>query len=330
MKIILKYLFLFSLGFGITSKSFSPNIKISTKDIITKLNEVNLKKNEEERRQFIIDELEKPVLDFYIPVDTGQISCVYGYRKVNEKKEFHNGIDIGIVGNASLKFAERPEVIAAASGIVDFADSEAGYGKVVKIKHQNNIETIYAHLNKFFVKEGDTILSKQKIGEMGRSGNARSDKKGQKIHLHFEARKNNKPFNPDKYFKGYKKVCIDDTLYSSNSENNFVYSFPVENAKQPENKILPSIKDTPLGTNSFYEIQVAASLNHLSKIKIKNLEKTYECSVKENKINGIYKYSIKQFKSIEDALDFKNSINSKNNLGIMIYKDNKIIETRWY
>ena len=55
----------------------------------------------------------------------------------------------------------------------------------------------------------------------------------------------------------------------------------------------------------------------------------YECSVKENKINGMYKYSIKQFRSLEEALGFKNSINSKDNLGIIVYKDNKLVETKW-
>src|SRR3989338_2053958 len=177
----IKYLFLVNLGIGITTKTFSPDVKgyasLNTFSNALALKEANLKKRKE-----IINELKKPVSYFSSPVDTGQVSCVYGYRK--DKTEFHKGIDIGIVGNVSLKFAERPDILAAASGIVDFAGNETGYGKVVKIKHNENIETIYAHLNNFFVKEGDTILARQKIGEMGGSGNARSDKKfGQKIHL---------------------------------------------------------------------------------------------------------------------------------------------------
>src|SRR3989344_4602035 len=170
----MKYLFLV-LGLGITNKTFSPDIKSYTGHTLYELNKIISNKEKEEKKQFIIEELKKPVSYFYSPVDTGQISCVYGYRK--DKKEFHKGIDIGILGNASSKFAQRPNILAAASGIVSFAGKESGYGKVVKIKHNENLETRYAHLNKFFVEKGDTVLAQQKIGEMGRSGNVRSDKK---------------------------------------------------------------------------------------------------------------------------------------------------------
>jgi len=312
----MKYLFLV-LGLGITNKTFSPDIKSYTGHTLYELNKIISNKEKEEKKQFIIEELKKPVSYFYSPVDMGQISCVYGYRK--DKKEFHKGIDIGILGNASLKFAERPNILAVAPGVVEFAGNKSGYGKVVKIKHNEDIETIYAHLNKVFVEKGDTILAQQKIGEMGRSGKVRSDKKSSKIHLHFEARKDNKPFNPNKYFKDYKKIGIDDTLYLAISKTNFVSYLPVENARQPENKT----------SEFFYEIQIAASSNPLLKRKINGLEKMYECSIKENKINGMYKYSIKQFRSLEEALGFKNSINSKDNLGIIVYKDNKLVETKW-
>ena len=312
----MKYLFLV-LGLGITNKTFSPDIKSYTGHTLYELNKIISNKEKEEKKQFIIEELKKPVSFFYSPVDTGQVSCVYGYRK--NKTEFHKGIDIGILGNASLKFAQRPNILAVAPGVVEFAGNKNGYGKVVKIKHNEDIETIYAHLNKVFVEKGDTILAQQKIGEMGRSGKVRSDKKSSKIHLHFEARKDNKPFNPNKYFKDYEKIGIDDTLYLAISKTNFVSYLPVENARQPENKT----------SEFFYEIQIAAASNPLLKRKINSLEKMYECSVKENKINGMYKYSIKQFRSLEEALGFKNSINSKDNLGIIVYKDNKLVETKW-
>lgn len=333
MKNLLKYFLMISLGIGITNKTFSPDTNVYAKRTFLELKkEIKTKKAESEKRKKMIEELNKPVSDFYIPVDTGQVSCIYGKRKDNSKnEELHKGIDIGILGNASLKSAQRPEVLAAAPGIVDFAGNETGYGKVVKIKHNNDLETIYAHLNNFFVKEGDSVLAQQKIGEMGRTGKVRSDKKSSKIHLHFEARKNNKPFNPAKYFKDYEKIRIDDTLYSSLPENNLAYSLPIENTKQL-NEI--NSNKTP---ESFYEIQISASLNHLSKNQIKNLEKLYKNSVKETKEevykNGqekmYYKYSVGKFQTLEKAVESKNSFNSRDNLGIIVYKEGKISETNW-
>ncbi len=330
MKNSLKFslcLLLAAYSIGITNKTFSPDIKSHTNYLLTELNEMNFKRAEKEKKQFVINELNKPVSDFYAPVDTGQVSCVYGYRKV--KTEFHKGIDIGIVGNTSLRFAKRPDILAVAPGIVEFAGYETGYGKVVKIKHHNNLETIYAHLNNFYVARGDSVLAQQKIGEMGKSGKVRSDKKSSKIHLHFEARKNNKPFNPNKYFKGYKKIGIDDTLYSFNHEINSISYLPIENVKQPEKIIIDKISEY------FYEVQIGASLKPLSKNKIKSLEKFYKNTIKESKSEtyrkerAYHKYSIGQFKSLEEALGFKNSLNSENNLGIIVYKDNKIVETKW-
>ncbi len=332
MQKLLRYLFLINLGIGITNQTFSPDTNVYAGRVFSELKkEIEIKKAESEKRKEIIEELNKPVLDFYSPVDTGQVSCVYGFRKVNDKSEFHNGIDIGILGNSSLKVAQRPEILAVAPGIVDFAGNETGYGKVVKIKHNNNLETIYAHLYNFFVEKGDSILAQQKIGEMGKSGNARSDKKGPKIHLHFEARRNNKPFNPAKYFKEYKKVGIDDTLYFAISKTNILSYLPVENIKQPDKINIKNISEFS------YAIQIAASLNPLSKKQIKELEKTHGYLINKDKMmvykNGkeilYHKYSIKKFKSLEEALGFRDSINSKDNLGIIVYKNNKIVETKW-
>ncbi len=329
---LLKYLFLINLGIGITNQTFSPDTNVYAERGFSELKkEIEIKKIETEKRKKIIEELNKPVLDFYAPVDTGQVSCLFGKREVSGEKEFHNGIDIGILGNTYLKFTQRPDILAAASGVVDFAGNETGYGKVVKIKHNNNLETIYAHLHEICVKKGDSVLAQQKIGEMGRSGNVRSDKKGQKIHLHFEARKNNKPFNPNKYFKGYKKVGIDDTLYSFVSEPNFVSYLPAEKIKQQDKINIKNISEFS------YAIQVAASLNPLSKKQIKELEKAHGYLINKDKMMVYknekeimyYKYSINKFKSLEEALEFRDSLNSKNNLGILVYKNDKIVETKW-
>jgi len=214
---IIKYTVLFGLSLGIPAQGFSPDLKNKTGYTLSELTGMDMKREREKQKQFMINELKKPVSKFHIPVDTGQVSCLYGYRrKANGDLGFHNGIDIGILGNASPKFAGLPDVLAAAPGIVSFVGREGGYGKVVKIKHVDSLETLYGHLNSFSVEEGDSVLPGQIVGIMGKTGKTRSkDKKGTGIHLHFEARRNGKHFDPSGDFIGYKKFVIDDTLYSS-------------------------------------------------------------------------------------------------------------------
>lgn len=319
----IKYLFLLTLSFGIANKTPSPNIKNYAGYTLSELNEMCAKKEAEERKQRIISELKKPVSDFYIPVSEGQISSVYGPRKVKGGWKFHKGIDIGVKENASIRTVGRPDILAAASGIVSFAGKKSGYGNFVKINHTEGWESGYGHLNEYFVKEGDTILAPQIIGKMGRTGKVRSDKKGSKIHLHFEIIKNGKHYDPAKYSKGHEKISIDDIVFSMN------YLPTVEIVDS-----LPIRKEGEL----YYGIQIAASLKPLSKKDIQRFEDLYGSSIKEGNRTKVYKngrermyykYSIGNYKTLEEALIARKSIGPKDNLGIVVYKKDKIVKTEW-
>lgn len=83
-------------------------------------------------------------------------------------------------------------VYAAADGVVVFsgADSKAlyspwsnFYGNMVVIRHGNNLHTLYAHLSSTTVQSGQTVITGDKIGEVGQSGVAVGP------HLHFEVRR---------------------------------------------------------------------------------------------------------------------------------------------
>lgn len=56
--------------------------------------------------------------------------------------------------------------------------------------HANGLETVYAHLSKIKVKEGDVVLSGQVIGLGGNTGHSYGS------HLHFELRYKGHPLNP--------------------------------------------------------------------------------------------------------------------------------------
>lgn len=61
----------------------------------------------------------------------------------------------------------------------------ATYGEVVFIRHPNGYETVYAHLNARFVKNGDHVQTGQPIGIIGNTGASRG------THLHFEVHRGN-------------------------------------------------------------------------------------------------------------------------------------------
>jgi murein DD-endopeptidase MepM/ murein hydrolase activator NlpD len=75
-------------------------------------------------------------------------------------------------------------VRSVGDGVVEFAGVQNGFGNVVKIKHQNQTSTVYAHLSKINVRMGQAVSQGQGIGLVGMTGWATGP------HLHFEYRVN--------------------------------------------------------------------------------------------------------------------------------------------
>lgn len=121
------------------------------------------------------------------PTAGGVLSSLFGERR---GASYHKGIDIAKnVGE---------EVNAAFDGEVVFAGyNYGGYGNLVIIKHDNNLQTYYAHLDKIFVSEGDNIEKDKILGTIGNTGLSTGP------HLHFELRVNDTPVNPIEYIKSF-------------------------------------------------------------------------------------------------------------------------------
>lgn len=109
------------------------------------------------------------------PVENIRISQGY--------KFYHPGIDLdGITGDVI-----QPVMV----GIVENVSySRFAYGNAVIVNHGNKITSLYAHLSKIEVKEGQEVTIKTKLGEIGTTGQAWGD------HLHLEIRDHNYPINP--------------------------------------------------------------------------------------------------------------------------------------
>jgi len=125
-----------------------------------------------------------------LPVGTplkGKINSDFGYRKDPFKKRigFHSGIDI------DAHYGDP--IVATADGVVSKAGWQNSYGKTVVITHQEGFETIYGHLSKITVKEGQKVKVGEVIGKAGSTGRSTG------THLHYEVVRDGKKVNPNNF-----------------------------------------------------------------------------------------------------------------------------------
>ena len=123
---------------------------------------------------------------FVMPVK-GKIISRYN---PNNEKQKNQGIDFQV--------SPGSPVFAAASGNVALiTDNTENFGKIVLIRHKNNLISIYGRVSKVFVKKNEVVTKGQKIGSMAEKENGG---KNQTI-LHFELRKGTQSVNPENYFE---------------------------------------------------------------------------------------------------------------------------------
>jgi murein DD-endopeptidase MepM/ murein hydrolase activator NlpD len=97
----------------------------------------------------------------------------------------HSGLDIGIL--------RRLRVVAAADGRVSAAGylpGYAGYGLVVVVDHRGGHETLYAHLSRVDVRQGEWVRGGRPLGLAGCTGSCAG------THLHFELRRRGRAVDP--------------------------------------------------------------------------------------------------------------------------------------
>ncbi|RCX15603.1 murein DD-endopeptidase MepM/ murein hydrolase activator NlpD [Fontibacillus phaseoli] len=118
--------------------------------------------------------------EFAWPVSGATLSSSYGERWGRT----HKGID--------LVSSDR-SILAADEGVVTFTGTKSGYGNCIIIDHKNGYETLYGHLSKISVEEGQVVQKGSEIGIMGNTGRSTG------THLHFEIHKDGSIQNPMKY-----------------------------------------------------------------------------------------------------------------------------------
>ena len=120
------------------------------------------------------------------------------YRITQYYSSSHKAIDM------VKYYSNTCPIIAHSNGVVVFcqtgqvnnpnATGNASYGNCIKLRHDDGYYTLYAHMEKVYVKKGDYVKQGQQIGYMGNTGRSFG------AHLHFEVREpNENRINPEPY-----------------------------------------------------------------------------------------------------------------------------------
>lgn len=121
------------------------------------------------------------------PVKRGFISSLFGTRTdpFTGRRTRHTGVDFAALSGT--------DVLAVAGGVVAYAGTRSGYGRVVEINHGNGYVTRYAHNSRNLVRIGERVVKGQTIALVGKSGRATGS------HVHFEVMVDGRRIDPHQY-----------------------------------------------------------------------------------------------------------------------------------
>jgi murein DD-endopeptidase MepM/ murein hydrolase activator NlpD len=125
------------------------------------------------------------------PIDNKDLTRTasgFGMRKhpVFGDMRMHNGMD--------FTSPTGTDIYVTGNGVVEQVGYSGGFGNRVIVNHGFGYKTIYAHMSKFTVKEGDYVTRGQVVGKVGSTGTSTAP------HLHYEVHKNDRVVNPMNYY----------------------------------------------------------------------------------------------------------------------------------
>jgi murein DD-endopeptidase MepM/ murein hydrolase activator NlpD len=121
--------------------------------------------------------------------DLSRLASGFGYRidPVYKTTKMHAGLDFAA--------PQGTPVYATADGVVTTAGNTGnGYGNHVVINHGFSYETLYGHMVRIKVRDGQKIHRGEVIGWVGSTGKSTGP------HLHYEVHKNGNPVDPIYFF----------------------------------------------------------------------------------------------------------------------------------
>lgn len=163
------------------------------------------------------------------------------------RRRFHYGLDLGL--------PTGEPIYAAFDGVVRFSKYNNSYGHLVVIRHDNGLETYYAHLSKRHVMPGMRVKAGDIIGLCGNTGRSRG------AHLHFEIRYKGNAMNPENVMDCATRDLISPTLTLTSSSFRKVAKRGAENASASQS----SRPSNYSGDGKYYKVRTGDTLSRIAK-----------------------------------------------------------------
>ena len=129
-----------------------------------------------------------PAIQPVLNKDLKRVASGFGVRidPVYHVRKFHQGMD--------FTAPTGTDIYATGNAKVVFSGWKQGYGNTVILDHGFGYQTLYAHLFKSLVREGQRVRRYDVIALVGNTGKSTGP------HLHYEVRLHGKPVDPRNYY----------------------------------------------------------------------------------------------------------------------------------
>ncbi|MCM3413399.1 peptidoglycan DD-metalloendopeptidase family protein [Metabacillus litoralis] len=189
----------------------------------------------------------KELEDQWVQPVNGTITDTFGTRHGK-----HKGIDIAA--------PEGEEIVSVSDGKVTKSYYSDSYGNVVFIEHPEGYETVYAHLSKRNVNEGENVKKGQVVGIIGNTGISTG------THLHFELHQGEWTYekehalDPLFVFESHTAHANQEKQENKNKDKNQIQDESKKNKmneQEAQKKVITVTKgDTLWGLSSEYDVSI--------------------------------------------------------------------------
>jgi murein DD-endopeptidase MepM/ murein hydrolase activator NlpD len=165
------------------------------------------------------------------------------------RRRFHYGLDLAL--------PTGEPIYAAFDGVVRFSKYNSSYGHLVVIRHDNGLETYYAHLSKRHVAPGMHVKAGDIIGLCGNTGRSRGS------HLHFEIRYKGNAMNPENVVSTETRDLLSPTLTLTHNSFRKVAKRGLENTSAHSSRRSGSGNYSSDG--KYYKVRTGDTLSRIAK-----------------------------------------------------------------